>query len=277
MAMTGLWRRAEPLLWGLVAVIGFLVFWEGLSAGWWATLAQPILGDSAQALRVRPIFVSAPSRVWTRLLQMAASGELREHLAASGIAFGLGGVIALLVGIPLGLAVGWYRRLGHAIEPFLTAYNATPQVVFIPLLIIWVGTGTMTKVLIIAMVTFIPLTMSAIAAARTVDARLLRVARSFGSSEWQRLRDIVLPTSVPYLLAGLRLGVGRAMVGIVVGEIYGSSAGIGFMINAAGSAFQTDRVFVGIFVIAAVGLLLTGAIHLLERRFESWRPQATSR
>lgn len=268
-------RRFEPFLLGLLAVLAFLVFWEGLSAGWWAQLLQPVLGDSASALRIRPIFISAPSRVWTRLLQMVASGELWDHLAASGLAFGLGGALAVLVGLPLGLAVGWYRRLGHAVEPFLSAYNATPQVVFVPLLILWTGTGMLTKVLIIAMVTFIPLAMSAIAAVRTTDARLLKVARSFGSSRWQMLRDVVLPTSVPFLLAGLRLGVGRGMVGVVVGEIYGSNAGIGYLINAAGAAFQTDRVFVGILVIAVVGLLLTGAIHLVERRVESWRPQAT--
>ena len=270
--MARLYQRFEHAILGGAAVLLFLLFWEGLSNGFWANLLEPVLGDNARLLRIRPIFISAPSRIWTRLGQMVSSGEIWEHMAASGTAFGLGGLMALTVGIPLGLAVGWYRRLGYAVEPFLSAYNATPQVVFIPLLIIWVGTGLFTKVLIIAMVTFIPLTMSAIAAVKTTDARLLKVAKSFGSSDWQRFRDIILPTSVPFLLSGLRLGVGRGMVGVVVGEIYASSAGIGYLINASGAAFQTDRVFVGILAIAVVGLLLTWAIYGIEHRVERWRP-----
>ena len=123
------------------------------------------------------------------------------------------------------------------------------------------------------MVTFIPLTMSALAAVKTTDPRLLRVASSFGSSDWRRFRDIILPTSVPFLLSGLRLGVGRAMVGVVVGEIYASTAGVGYLINVSGASFQTDRVFVGILMIAVVGLLLTWAIYFVERRVEVWRPR----
>lgn len=273
-ALARLYLRFEHAILGGTAVLLFLLFWQGLSMGWWADLLQPVLGDDAKALRIRPIFISSPTRVVDRLTQMVASGEIWDHLHASGLAFGLGGLLALLVGIPLGLAVGWYRRLGYALEPFLAAYNATPQVVFIPLLIIWVGTGMATKVLIVAMVTFIPLAMSALAAVKTTDPRLLRVSRSFGSSDWRRFRDIILPTSVPFLLSGLRLGVGRAMVGIVVGEIYASTAGVGYLINVSGASFQTDRVFVGILIIAVVGLLLTWGIHGIEQRVQRWRPVA---
>ena len=265
--------RFEHAILGSATVLVFLMFWEGLSSGLWADVLQPLIGDAARQLRIRPIFISSPTRICLRLGQMIASGEIWEHLYASGVAFGLGGGLAILVGIPLGLAVGWYHRLSYAAEPFLAAYNATPQIVFIPLIIIWAGTGLFAKVLIIAMVTFIPLAMSALAAVKTTDARLLKVAKSFGSSDWRRFRDIILPTSVPFLLSGLRLGVGRAMVGIVVGEIYASTAGIGYLINIAGTSFQTDRVFVGILVIAVVGLLLTGVIHAIERRVELWRPR----
>lgn len=268
--------RFEHAILGGAMVLLFLLFWQGLSTGLWADLLRPLIGDSAGGLRIRPIFISSPTRIYNALGQMIASGEIWEHLYASGLAFGLGGVLALLFGIPLGLAVGWYRRLSYAVEPFLAAYNATPQIVFIPLLIIWAGTGLFTKVLIIAMVTFIPLAMSALAAVKTTDARLLRVAKSFGSSDWRRFRDIILPTSVPFLLSGLRLGVGRAMVGIVVGEIYASTAGIGYLINVSGTSFQTDRVFVGIFVIVVVGLLLTGLIHAIELRVNLWRPRPAS-
>ena len=270
------YRRYEHAILGTAFVLLLLLFWEGLSRGWWADLLQPLIGDAARALRVRPIFISSPTRVYARLTQMIASGEIWEHLYASGLAFGLGGGLAVLFGIPLGLAVGWYRRLGYAVEPFLTIYNATPQIIFLPLLIIWTGTGLLTRVLIIAMVTFVPLTMSALAAVKTTDPRLLKVAKSFNSSDWRRFRDVILPTSVPFLLSGMRLGVGRAMVGIVVSEIYAAPAGIGYLMSVSGASFQTDRVFVGILVIAVWGLLLTWAIYGIERRVEAWRPQSAS-
>lgn len=270
------YRRYEHAILGAAFVLLLLLFWEGLARGWWADLLQPLIGDAAKALRVRPIFISSPTRVYARLTQMIASGEIWEHLYASGLAFGLGGGLAVLFGIPLGLAVGWYRRLGYAVEPFLTIYNATPQIVFLPLLIIWTGTGLLTRVLIIAMVTFVPLTMSALAAVKTTDPRLLKVAKSFNSSDWRRFRDVILPTSVPFLLSGMRLGVGRAMVGIVVSEIYATTAGIGYLMSVSGASFQTDRVFVGILVIAVWGLLLTWAIYGIERRVEAWRPESAS-
>lgn len=272
-ALARLYLRIEHQLLGGIALIAFLYFWQGLSNGFWADLLQPLLGDMASLLRIRPIFISSPTRIVMKVQEMFSTGEIWDHLYASGVTFGLGGLLGVLFGVPLGLAVGWYRRLRYAIDPFLSAYNATPQVVFIPLLIIWVGTGLATKVLIIAMVTFIPLTMSSMAAVKTTDPRLLKVARSFGSSDWQLFRDIILPTSLPYVLSGLRLGVGRAMVGVVVGEIYASSAGIGYLINVSGASFQTDRVFVGILVIAVVGLLLTWCIHAMERRVDKWRPR----
>jgi ABC-type nitrate/sulfonate/bicarbonate transport system permease component len=265
--------RFEHAILGGLAVVLFLVVWQGFSNGFWADLLQPVLGDASSALRIKPIFISSPTRILSQLGQMAASGEIWDHLYASGVAFAIGGGMAVLIGIPLGLAVGWYRRFRYAVEPFLLAYNATPQVVFIPLVIIWAGTGLFTRVLIIAMIAFIPLTMSAWAAVKTTDPRLLKVAKSFGSSDWQRFRDIILPTSLPFVLSGLRLGIGRAMVGIVVGEVYAATAGIGYLINVSGASFQTDRVFVGILIIALVGLLLTWVIYGVEKRFESWRPR----
>jgi len=268
------YRRFEHAILGGLTLLLFLLFWEGLSRGLWAELLEPLIGVAADGLRVRPIFISAPTRIYAALVQMIVSGEIWEHLYVSGVAFVLGGALALVVGIPLGLAAGWYRRLNYAVEPFLTAFNATPQVVFIPLIIMWVGTGLAARVLIIAMVTIIPIVMSALAAVKTTDPRLLKVAASMGSSEWRRFRDIILPSSVPFLLVGLRLGVGRGMVGIVVGEIYAATAGVGYLINISGASFQTDRVFVGILIIALAGLLLTAAIHRVERRVERWRPQS---
>src|SRR5213080_3733297 len=192
-------------------------------------------------------------------------------IAWSSAGYLLGLVLAVAIGIPLGLAGGWYRRLSFAVEPFLAALNATPQVAFLPLIVIWVGTGLSERVLIIFLLAVLPLAINAHAAVRTTDPRLIKVAGSFGASEWQLFRTILLPSSVPFLLAGLRLAIGRGMIGVVVGEIYGSAAGLGAMINQAGARFQTDRVFVGVLTIVAAGVILVEVVQGIERRVEIWR------
>lgn len=262
----------EQAVLGTAMVVLFFVFWEGLSRGWWSELLAPLIGSSAEALKIPTLFISSPTRIALTAFEMTSSGEIFKHLWASGQAFALGGALSAVVGIPLGLIAGWYRRLNYAVDPFLSALNATPQVVFIPLIIIWVGTGLLSNTLIVFMVTVIPIAMSTLSGVRTIDARHLRVAKSFSSSETFLFTNVILPHSVPFVLTGLRLGVGRAMVGIVVGEIYGSAAGIGYMMNVAGMSFQTDRVFVGITVMAIVGLVLVGIIRLVEARVERWRP-----
>jgi ABC-type nitrate/sulfonate/bicarbonate transport system permease component len=181
-------------------------------------------------------------------------------------------LLAIVVGTPLGLGAGWYRRLSYAVAPFLMGLNATPQIALLPIIIVWFGTGLVSKVLIVFLLAVLPIAISAQSGVRTIDPRLIRLASSFGATEWRRFRTIVIPSTVPYLLAGVRLAIGRGMIGIVVGEIYGSTAGIGAMINQAGSRFQTDKVFVGISAIVIAGSILAEIVRQVERCVEVWRP-----
>jgi ABC-type nitrate/sulfonate/bicarbonate transport system permease component len=263
----------ERAILGTLVIIAFLVAWEGLERGWWATLLSPVLGASAERWQIKQIFISSPTLVAQAAWRMFfVTGEIWRDIGWSGLQYLIGLVLAIAVGIPLGLASGWYRRLSYAVEPFLSAFNATPQVAFLPLLVIWVGTGFATKVLIIFLLAVIPIAINAQSAVRTTDPRLVKVASSFGASDWMMFRSIILPSALPFLLAGLRLAIGRGMIGIVVGEIYGTSTGIGAMINQAGSRFQTDRVFVGVLTIVAAGMLLVHLVQWIERRVEVWRP-----
>ncbi len=263
----------ERAILGALMVILFLIAWEGFARGWWGEMLQPLFGAAAERLRLKPIFISSPTLVAAAAYRMAfVTGEIWRDLAASGIGYGLGVALAIAVGIPLGLAAGWYRRLSYAVEPFLSALNATPQVAFLPLIVLWVGTGLGARVLIVFLLAVLPIAINAHAAVRTTDARLVRLAASFGAGEWRLFRTIILPSTVPFLLAGLRLAVGRGMIGVVVGEIYGSAAGIGAMISQAGARFQTDRVFVGVLTIVAIGVILVELVQLIERRVEAWRP-----
>jgi ABC-type nitrate/sulfonate/bicarbonate transport system permease component len=272
-APQGFYARHERAILGVGAIALFLAFWEGLERGWWSDLLQPVIGAEAERWRIKPIFISSPVLIVQAAYRMFfVTGEIWRDLGLSGLEFVLGIAIAIVIGIPLGLAAGWYRRLSYAVAPFLSALNATPQVAFLPLIIIWVGTGFATKILIIVLLAVLPIAINAQAAVRTTDPRLIKVADSFGAGEWLLFRSIILPSAVPFLLAGLRLAIGRAMIGIVVGEVYGSSGGIGMMISQAGSRFQTDRVFVGVLTIVAAGVILVEVLRRIERRVEVWRP-----
>jgi len=274
-AERGFYRRHERAILGTATVFLFLIAWEGVERGWWADALRPLLGASAERLQLKPIFISSPTLVAAAALRMFfVTGEIWRDLAWSSFGYVLGLALAIAVGIPLGLAAGWYRRLSYAVEPFLSALNATPQVAFLPLIVVWVGTGLGARVLIIFLLAVLPIAINAHAAVRTTDPRLIRVAASFGAGDWRLFRTIILPSAVPFLLAGLRLAIGRGMIGVVVGEIYGSAAGIGAMISQAGSRFQTDKVFVGVLTIVAAGVILVEIVQRIERRVDVWRPPA---
>ena len=265
----------ERVFLGGFMLIVVLLAWEGLERGWWASLLEPVAGASAERLRLKPIFISSPTLVLQAAFRMFfVTGEMWRDLTWSALGYSFGLACAIAVGIPLGLAAGWYRRLSYAVEPFLAALNATPQVAFLPLIVIWVGTGMGARVLIVFLLAVLPLAINAHAAVRTTDPRLIAVARSFGASEARLFCSVILPSSIPFLLAGLRLAVGRGMIGVVVGEIYGSAAGVGAMISQSGARFETDKVFVGVLTIVAAGLILVELIERIERHIELWRPPA---
>jgi ABC-type nitrate/sulfonate/bicarbonate transport system permease component len=265
--------RHERAILGSAMVLMALLAWEGLERGWWADALYPLVGEAAERLQLERIFISSPTLIASAAFRMFfVTGEIWRDIAWSSLGYGLGLVLAIAIGIPLGLAAGWYRRFSYAIDPFLTALNATPQVAFLPLIVVWVGTGLGARVLIIVLLAVLPIAINARAAVRTTDPRLIKVAASFGAGDVRLFRTIILPSAVPFVLAALRLAIGRGMIGVVVGEIYGSAAGIGAMISQAGSRFQTDKVFVGVLTIVAAGMILIEIVQRIERRVEAWRP-----
>jgi NitT/TauT family transport system permease protein len=276
-ALRKTYLNLERAILGGLAVLVFLVFWEGLARGWWADLLTPLIGRAADSLRIRPIFLSAPSVILDLSWELYfVTGEMWRHLGQSAMQFAAGFVIASAIGIPAGLLIGRYRLVSYAAEPLLMALNATPQVALLPLVVLWMGTGTPARVFIIVLLMIVPILINAYSSVRTIDPKWFKLARSFSASEVTLFKTIILPASVPFLLAGTRLAIGRGMIGIVVGEIYGSSIGVGVMIQQAGSTFQTARVFVGILTIVTTGLLLMELVRRVERRVETWRQSATS-
>ncbi|HWP34547.1 MAG TPA: ABC transporter permease [Thermodesulfobacteriota bacterium] len=256
-----LYLRHERALVGAGALVAVLLLWEGLSRGG----------------LVSPVFISAPSRVALAAYRLAASGELWRHLRISGFELLSGYLLAAAVGVPLGLAIGWYRRLHWCLAPFVYAFNAVPRVAFLPVLIIWFGIGIWSKVAVVFLGAVVPIVLHTLAGVRTTDARLLRVARSFGASDFKLFRSVVLPGTVPFVFTGLKYASGRALLSVVVGELYAAtSGGIGHLIATAGQTLQTDKVFVGVLVVTLTGVALVELLDRLERRFDAWRPQVGS-
>jgi NitT/TauT family transport system permease protein len=251
------WRRHEHVLIGTVSVLAFLVLWEAV----------------AQFGLVNPLFTSSPSRIAAAGYELFASGTIYGDLAASGLEFFAGYGLAILIGVPLGVLMGWYSRVDAALDPFVSALYATPRIALLPLVLIWFGIGLMSKIAIVFLGAVFPILVNTITGVRTVDADFIKVARSFGSSDRQLFLKVALPSSVPLLLAGLRLGLGHGLIGIVVGEMFGATQGLGYLISVAGARFQTDKVMVGIIIIAAAGLAMTWILRRIERRFERWRPR----
>ncbi len=257
-ALYKFYLNQEKKILGTTAVIIFLFAWETL--GNWSGY-------------INPMFMSAPSLVGKAAYQLFASGEIWNDLYISGIEFGWGYFLSVVFAVPFGIAIGWYKRFAYICDPFVNAMNATPRVALLPLVIIWLGIGVLSKVGIIFLGAVFPLLINTRDGVKTTPANLLTAARSFGASEWQIFKSVVLPSTVPFILTGLRLAVGRALIGVMVGELYAATAGIGFMITVAGATFQTDKVFVGVLIFAISGMVLTEVIDRYEKRFDKWRPK----
>ncbi len=252
----GIQTLQRPLI-SLSALLVFFLIWE------W-------IGTSGL---INPLFVSAPSKIGWAAFKMFSQGDIWNDIYVSSTEFVLGFAIAIVFGIPFGMLLGWYRIFNYIFDPFVAALNAAPRVALLPLLIIWFGIGIWSKVAIVFLGAIFPILINTQSGVRALDETLLRAARSFGANDWQIFRTIALPGSVPFILSGLRLGLGRALVGIVVGELVAATAGVGYVMAIAGATFQTDKLFVGIFIVTGAGVLLTTLLDKLEHRFDAWRPK----
>src|SRR5215469_1067960 len=251
----------ERKILGTIAVAIFLTIWE-------------LVGNTFQL--INPMFMSAPSLVFKAAVQLFTSGEIWNDLYVSGVEFAWGYFLSIVVAIPFGIAIGWYKRFAYVCDPFVNAMNATPRVALLPLVIIWLGIGILSKIGIIFLCAVFPIMINARDGVKTTPHNLLTAARSFGASEWIVFKSVVFPSTIPFILSGLRLGLGRAIVGVMVGELYAATAGIGFMITVAGATFQTDKVFVGVLIFALTGMIGMELLTRVERRFDTWRPKVGS-
>jgi ABC-type nitrate/sulfonate/bicarbonate transport system permease component len=243
-----------------VTLLLFLSVWE-YAAGRW----------------VDPMFLSSPSRVYASAIDLVTTGELWPDLIVSAQSFIWGYLGAVAVAVPLGLIIGWNRRAQYMVQPFIDIMNAVPRITFLPILVLWFGIGIWSKIAVVFLGAVIPITIATYSGVRSNEARFVRVARSFGASSFKMFTSIILPGTVPFIFTGLKYGAGRALLGVVVGELYASTAGIGHMIAEAGNTLQTDVVFVGVLIFTVAGLIINAVLDRVERHFDRWRPQEAAR
>ncbi|MBD7936537.1 ABC transporter permease [Cytobacillus sp. Sa5YUA1] len=241
----------------VTSVILFLITWELIS----------------YYKLINPLFISSPIKIVEAATTLFADPKYWQHLGVSAYEFSLGFILAMAIGIPLGIFAGWNRIFNSIISPFVSALYVTPKVALLPIIIIAFGIGVASKIVVVFLMAFFPIVMSAQKAMSTLDQNLIKAARSFTASEFQIFKTIALPSTVPFLLNGIRLGLGQGLIAIVVGEMYASTAGIGYHLTHAGQNLKTAEMFVGVVVIAVSGVILTGVIGLIEKRFSSWKPE----
>jgi NitT/TauT family transport system permease protein len=251
------YQRHEAVILGGSAVVIALAVWEAL----W------------EAGKISPLFFTGPSQVVERFGAEWTEGRLKQDMLYSGRNFVIGVGLAIAAGVILGVVIGWYRRLALIVEPFLTALYSTPRVALIPLVLIWFGIGISSKIFIVFINAWFPVLINTIGGVRAIDRDLLRAARAFCASDWQIFTTVVVPGSVPFILTGVRQAVALGLIGVVVGEMFGGSEGIGFMVVYGGQNFLTDTVFLGVVIIAFAGIVLTWLAERLERHFSRWRPE----
>ena len=222
---------------------------------------------------VRRVTLSAPSLILeTAYEDLLLTGILWPHLFQSSQQFVLGLGLALITGVPLGLALGLFRRLNYFLDPWLSAIYATPTIALVPLIVLILGLGLESKIFIVWLEAIFVIVVSTMVGVRASEARYLDLAKSFRATRWLTFRSVILPSSFPFILTALRLGTTRALVGVVVAEFFAANKGLGFFINFSGTTLRTDRVMLGVIILGLLGVIMGEGVRRIERRFEKWRP-----
>jgi ABC-type nitrate/sulfonate/bicarbonate transport system permease component len=219
---------------------------------------------------INPILLSSPTAIIAAAFDMVADGTLPKAMGESFVVLGVGSLIGVTAGLVIGLAAGRNQVFATLIELPLNALYATPTVALIPVIVVWFGFGPTAKTVVVILFVLFPVLINTMRGVQEVDRELVEVARSFCSGERRMWFDLILPSALPYVVTGLRLAIGRALIGIIVAEFFTAFSGLGYLIVTNANSFQTDRTFVPILVIAALGVILTGLLELVERRVVRW-------
>jgi ABC-type nitrate/sulfonate/bicarbonate transport system permease component len=218
-----------------------------------------------------PLILAPISDIWVKFLQLAGAGELQRHVLVSLNEFFVGFAIAAVLGILLGIAIASSEAVKDFVDPWVSAVYATPTVALAPLFIFMFGIDAPSKMAVVFLLAIFPVVINTSTGIRSTDQVYIEAARSFSASRRQIFTKVLIPSALPFIVAGLRLGIGRGLVGVVVGEFIGARAGLGYLIFRSSQAFQIDAMWVGVFLLAGTGVLAVIVLQNVERRMAPWR------
>lgn len=247
--------RATRVVYGAVAIVVVLGGWQLLS--------------STHA--VNTVLVSSPADIVKAAVDLNDSGLLGSAVWQTTKVFCISFGLSLVIGIGLGILIGWYRRLGALLDPIVSMLYAAPRVALLPLIVAWTGIGDEAQIVTVLTIAVFPILVNVQAGVTTVDRDLVQVARTYLGSNFDVLRTIALPACIPHLVSGVRQGLAQALLGVVIAEYLIGSTGIGGLIVSAGQTLNFSNAFVGVFVVSFAALLLTSALRWVERRLDHWR------
>jgi NitT/TauT family transport system permease protein len=248
-------RRLTPVALGVVSFAAIFLAWElAVRAGW-----------------LNPFFTSQPTAIAAALIRSAESGELWQSVGVTLGEFAAGFGAAIVVGFSVGVLAGRSRTIEYALDPFIWFIYSAPLIAFYPLFVLWLGLGTRTVVAISFLLSVTPIAVNTTSGIRQINSSLILAARSFGAGPRDLLWKVVLPGSVPMIVAGLRLGVGRALTGVVIAELFVPSGGIGSSIAYNAGLLRTTNMLAALMVIVALGVICTQSLSAIEARFDTWR------
>jgi NitT/TauT family transport system permease protein len=251
----GFFERNRKVLLGALAVLMFFALWQAVF------LFVPF----------NPLFISKPDLIATGFFDLLASGAMVQDLLVSAVPFVYGFTAAAVVGVTLGILMGWRLRVGYALDPIMTVFYASPLVALAPLVIVFFGVGVSGKAVIIFVLSVFPFIFNAQAGVRAVDRLLINVVRSLGGTEKDLYLKVIVPSVLPYIVAGARIAVGRGLIGVLVGEFFAASEGIGYAIARFGDLFALDMMFACILTVMVIAVVFTEGIRWAERTAFPWR------
>ena len=237
-------ERHRKVLLGGLAVALFFAVWQAVF------LAVPF----------NPLFISKPSLIAESFVELLTSGDLLRELAVSAVPFVYGFSAAVVAGVSIGTVMGWRVRVGYALDPLMTVFYASPLVALAPLVIVFFGVGVSGKAIIIFLLAVFPFIFNAQAGVRAVDPLLINVVRSLGGTEKDLYLKVIVPSILPFVVAGARIAIGRGLIGVLVGEFFAASEGIGYAIARFGDLFALDKMFACILSIMIIAVVMTEGI-----------------
>lgn len=220
------------------------------------------------------LLIPPPSSVVRTFWNLAVKGQLNKHFAATLIEFAYGFSTACILGIIIGYCMGMYRWFDEILDPWIATLYSIPVITIVPLIIIWFGIGMLSKIIVVFKITVVAIILNTAAGIKNLDPVWLELAQSLRLTKWQTTYKIRFPGALPFIITGMRLGVGRALLAVVVAELMASNAGLGYLLRDASETWDSPKLFVTVILLALIGLASFNVIKRLERRMAPWRQSA---